>query len=83
MTLWAVYTQYYPDYKFESELRSVWTDRAAALTEATKLRLSGHSVGWAWVQEMVADSENLHPETPNVEYIKDPRDGTDTPRKGS
>lgn len=56
-TVYAVYSQYYPEYKYEPHLESLWTTQELAEKEKERLRPEYDRV---YIEEFYLDSEQLN-----------------------
>lgn len=62
MKAYAIYHQFYPDYKYEASIESIWTDLNLAETELKRLKPKESYGSKYWIQEVWLNNEYLHSE---------------------
>lgn len=56
MKIYAVYTQFYPTWKYEPELVSIWDNIEGAQKAASKER----GTDFVWIEELKLNQETVH-----------------------
>jgi hypothetical protein len=69
MTVWGVYTQFEPTYKYPEALQNLWSTKEKAIEAAKKETGYEH----VWIEELPLDSDCLFEEDLGFEMVKSPR----------
>ncbi len=65
--IWAVYTQYYPTYKNEESIESLWSNKKEALKHAKEVPL--YIADYVWIAPLNLDYKYLHSEEEECEGV--------------
>jgi hypothetical protein len=63
--VYAIYTNYYPTWKYEPQLESIYSNLERAKEAATN-----YDEDFVWIEELIIDSDSLYNDTCKAHSIK-------------